>query len=107
MPDRRCEVRWGAEQMTLEDLSHTAPASAGGGATARELRAMFNGKLVALSVQPGQRVTRGQVLLTVESMKIEHQISAPRDATVSGVTVVAGQQLMPGQVLLVFSEDAA
>ncbi|MGM9425794.1 acetyl/propionyl/methylcrotonyl-CoA carboxylase subunit alpha [Hydrogenophaga sp. MI9] len=106
-PDGRCEVRWGADQVTLDDLSHTAPASAGGGAAARELRALFNGKLVALSVQPGQRVARGQVLLTIESMKIEHQISAPRDATVSGVTVVAGQQLMPGQVLLVFGEDAA
>jgi geranyl-CoA carboxylase alpha subunit len=102
-----CEVLWGADQVTLIDLSHTAPASAGGGVAARELRAMFNGKLVALSVQPGQRVTRGQVLLTIESMKIEHQISAPRDATVSGVTVVAGQQLMPGQVLLVFAEEGA
>ena len=105
--DGRHEVRWGADQVVLDDLSHTAPASAGGGVAARELRAMFNGKLVALSVQPGQRVTRGQVLLTIESMKIEHQISAPRDATVSGVTVVAGQQLMPGQVLLVFAEEGA
>jgi 3-methylcrotonyl-CoA carboxylase alpha subunit/geranyl-CoA carboxylase alpha subunit len=105
--DGRCEVRWGADQLTLDDQSHTAPASAGGGVAARELRAMFNGKLVALSVQPGQRVARGQVLLTIESMKIEHQISAPRDATVSGVTVVAGQQLMPGQVLLVFAEEGA
>jgi 3-methylcrotonyl-CoA carboxylase alpha subunit/geranyl-CoA carboxylase alpha subunit len=105
--DGRCEVRWGADQLTLDDQSHTAPASAGGGVASRELRAMFNGKLVALSVQPGQRVARGQVLLTIESMKIEHQISAPRDATVSGVTVVAGQQLMPGQVLLVFAEEGA
>ena len=105
--DGRCEVRWGADQLTLDDQSHTAPASAGGGVASRELRAMFNGKLVALSVQPGQRVARGQVLLTIESMKIEHQISAPRDATVSGVTVIAGQQLMPGQVLLVFAEEGA
>ena len=74
---------------------------------ARELRAPFNGKLVSLMVQPGQRVARGQVLLTIESMKIEHQIGAPRDATVSGVTVVAGQQLVPAQVLLVFSEEGA
>jgi geranyl-CoA carboxylase alpha subunit len=102
-----CEVLWGAGQVRLDDLNHVARASAGGGVAARELRALFNGKLVALSVQPGQRVTRGQLLLTIESMKIEHQISAPHDATVSGVTVVAGQQLMPGQVLLVFGEDAA
>ncbi|MBL8388353.1 MAG: biotin/lipoyl-binding protein [Hydrogenophaga sp.] len=106
-PGGRCEVRWGHVQVTLDDLSHVAPVGQGGGVTARELRAPFNGKLVTLAVQPGQRVARGQVLLTIESMKIEHQISAPRDATVSGVTVVAGQQLMPGQVLLMFGEETA
>lgn len=105
--DGRCHVRWGAHDLWLQDLSLKAALSAGQGPAARELRAPFNGKLVSLSVQPGQRVARGQVLLTIESMKIEHQISAPRDATVSGVTVVAGQQLVPGQVLLVFSEDGA
>jgi 3-methylcrotonyl-CoA carboxylase alpha subunit/geranyl-CoA carboxylase alpha subunit len=92
--------------MLLRDLNHTPPAGSGGGSAARELRAPFNGKLVALSVLPGQRVVRGQVLLTIESMKIEHQVSAPRDATVTAVTVVAGQQLIPGQVLVVFQEDA-
>jgi geranyl-CoA carboxylase alpha subunit len=91
----------------LQDLSHTAALSAGQGPAARELRAPFNGKLVSLSVQPGERVAKGQVLLTIESMKIEHQIGAPRDATVSGVTVVVGQQLLPGQVMAVFAEEAA
>jgi geranyl-CoA carboxylase alpha subunit len=105
--DGQCHVRWGAHDLWLQDLSLKAALSAGQGPAARELRAPFNGKLVSLSVQPGQRVARGQVLLTIESMKIEHQISAPRDATVSGVTVVAGQQLMPGQVLAVFAEEAA
>jgi geranyl-CoA carboxylase alpha subunit len=105
--DGQCHVRWGAHDLRLQDQSHMAALSAGQGPAARELRAPFNGKLVSLSVQPGQRVARGQVLLTIESMKIEHQISAPRDATVSGVTVVAGQQLVPGQVLAVFSEEGA
>ena len=103
--DGQCHVRWGAHDLLLRDLSHTAALSAGQGPAARELRAPFNGKLVSLSVQPGQRVARGELLLTIESMKIEHQIGAPRDATVSGVTVVAGQQLVPGQVLLVFGEE--
>ena len=93
--------------LQLQDLSLAASASGAHGPAARELRAPFNGKLVSLSVQPGQRVARGQVLLTIESMKIEHKVGAPRDATVSGVTVVAGQQLVPGQVLLVFADEAA
>ncbi len=105
--DGRCHVRWGAHDLRLQDLSLSAALSGGQSPTARELRAPFNGKLVSLMVQPGQRVARGQVLLTIESMKIEHQIAAPHDATVSGVTVVAGQQLVPAQVLLVFSEEGA
>jgi geranyl-CoA carboxylase alpha subunit len=105
--DGHCHVRWGAHDLHLQDLSLSAALSGGQGPAARELRAPFNGKLVSLMVQPGQRVARGQVLLTIESMKIEHQIAAPRDATVSGVTVVAGQQLVPAQVLLVFSEEGA
>ena len=103
--DGHCHVRWGAHDLPLQDLSLSAARSGGQGPAARELRAPFNGKLVSLMVQPGQRVAKGQVLLTIESMKIEHQIGAPRDATVSGVTVVAGQQLVPGQVLLVFGEE--
>ncbi len=105
--DGHCHVRWGAHDLHLQDLSLSAALSGGQGSAVRELRAPFNGKLVSLMVQPGQRVARGQVLLTIESMKIEHQIAAPRDATVSGVTVVAGQQLVPAQVLLVFSEEGA
>ena len=107
MADGRCHVRWGALDLPVQDLSHSAALRAGQGPAARELRAPFNGKLVSLAVQAGRRVAKGQLLLTIESMKIEHQISAPRDATVSGVTVVEGQQLVPGQVLLVFSEEPA
>ena len=103
--DGRVQVRWGAHRLDLQDLSHAPPAEAGGAAAARELRAPFNGKLVALSVQAGARVARGQLLLTIESMKIEHQISAPRDATVASVAVAPGQQVAPGQVLVRFEED--
>lgn len=107
MTDGRCHVRWGAHDLMVQDLSHSAALSAGQGPAARELRAPFNGKLVSLVVQAGQRVAKGQLLLTIESMKIEHQISAPRDATVGSVAVAVGQQLMPGQVMAVFAEETA
>ena len=50
--------------------------------------------------QPGQRVARGDALLAIESMKIEHRISAPRDGVVDTITVAIGQQVSPGQRLL-------
>ncbi|MCU0925912.1 MAG: biotin/lipoyl-binding protein [Hydrogenophaga sp.] len=98
-------VRWGTEVVELVDLSLVAPEGAGGGASTNELRAPFNGKLVALVAQAGARVTRGQTLLTIESMKIEHQITAPRDGLVAAVPVAPGQQVAPGQVLLVFEPE--
>ena len=62
---------------------------------------------MAVTVQPGDRVTRGQTLLTIESMKIEHQIAAPRDGTLASVSVAPGQQVGPGQVLVIFEAEAA
>ena len=105
--DGHAHVRWGAHDLRLQDLSHTAAVANGSGPAARELRAPFNGKLVALAARAGDRVTRGQALLTIESMKIEHQIAAPRDGTLASVAVAPGQQVGPGQVLVVFEAEPA
>jgi geranyl-CoA carboxylase alpha subunit len=105
--DGQCHVRWGAHDLRLQELSHAAAVASGRGPAARELRAPFNGKLVAVTVQSGDRVTRGQTLLTIESMKIEHQIAAPRDGTLASVSVAPGQQVGPGQVLVIFEAEAA
>jgi 3-methylcrotonyl-CoA carboxylase alpha subunit/geranyl-CoA carboxylase alpha subunit len=71
---------------------------------ATDLKAPFNGKVVALAVQAGQAVRRGDTLVVLESMKLEHSLTAPRDAVVAAVTVVVGQQAGPGQMLVRFSE---
>ncbi len=104
--DGRSHVRWGAYSLWVQDLSHTAVVASGTGSTARELRAPFNGKVVAVAAQAGDRVVRGHTLLTIESMKIEHQITAPRDVSLTLVAVAPGQQVAPGQVLLMFTDEA-
>ena len=95
----------GSHTLTLQDLSHQPPQGGAGdggegGAAGGEVRAPFNGRVVSLLVQPGQRVARGDALLAIESMKIEHRISAPRDGVVDTITVAIGQQVSPGQRLL-------
>lgn len=98
----------GAHTLTLHDLGFAPRERADGGSAARELRAPFNGKLVAVHTQPGARVAKGDALLAIESMKIEHQIAAPRDGVVAAVPVGAGQQVAPGQLLITFAaEDPA
>ncbi|WP_288254161.1 biotin carboxylase N-terminal domain-containing protein [uncultured Hydrogenophaga sp.] len=99
----RWHVQVGPHTLMLSDMSHAARASAGAGGAVSELRAPFNGKLVAVHARPGARVAKGDTLFAIESMKIEHQIAAPRDATVQAVSVSAGQQVAPGQLLVSFA----
>ena len=58
------------------------------------------GRVVALFVAAGDTVVAGQPLLTLEAMKMEHQITSPHAGTVTEVYVQPGQQLDGGQPLL-------
>jgi geranyl-CoA carboxylase alpha subunit len=100
------QAEGGAHTLALHDLGFAPRERADGGSAARELRAPFNGKLVAVHTQPGARVAKGDALLAIESMKIEHQIAAPRDGVVAAVSVGAGQQVAPGQLLITFAEES-
>jgi len=66
---------------------------------ARELRAAMPGKVVAILVEPGARVERGQGLLVIEAMKMENEIGSPRTGTVAEVRVRPGQAVEAGELL--------
>jgi propionyl-CoA carboxylase alpha chain/3-methylcrotonyl-CoA carboxylase alpha subunit len=57
------------------------------------------GKIVSVAVQAGQSVTKGQTLLTLEAMKMEHALAAPFDGVVTELSVTAGGQVSEGVVL--------
>ena len=58
------------------------------------------GKVISLMVAAGDSVIAGQPLLTMEAMKMEHQVVSPHAGVVSEVFVHVGQQLDGGQPLL-------
>ena len=99
----RWQVQAGAHTLELTDLSLAPRERAGGASAARELRAPFNGKLIAVHAEAGSAIAKGAPLLVIESMKLEHTLAAPRDLTVESLSVVAGQQVAPGQLLVTFS----
>ncbi len=99
----RWQAQAGAHTLELLDLSHAPRERAGGASAARELRAPFNGKLIAVHAQPGAGTAKGEPLLVIESMKLEHTLAAPRDVTVESIAVAAGQQVAPGQLLITFA----
>jgi len=102
LADGRWHVQAGAVDLFLEDASYDPPAAAAGAALG-ELRAPFNGKVIAVQAAAGARVARGDTLLVIESMKLEHVLAARQDGTVAAVEVQAGQQVATSQLLLRFA----
>ena len=84
----------------VADLHDAGDAAAGG-----SLVAPMPGKIIAVSVKPGQAVSRGTALMILEAMKMEHTISAPRDGKVAEVFFAPGDQVNEGAELLKL-EDA-
>ena len=53
-----------------------------------------------ICVEPGQRVRAGELLVVLESMKMENYVHAPADATVAEIPVSAGRTVSAGEVLV-------
>ena len=65
------------------------------------------GVVLDVRVEPGDKVNRGQTLLVLEAMKMEHHVNAPEDGVVAEVLVVTGQQVDNGATMLVMEEPVA
>ncbi len=64
------------------------------------IHAPMAGLIVAVPVEQGQHVARGQDLVILESMKMQNELKAPRDGTVTRVGVRAGESVRQNQVLV-------
>jgi 3-methylcrotonyl-CoA carboxylase alpha subunit len=60
------------------------------------------GSVAQVLVGSGQSVTRGQALMIIEAMKMEHTISAPQTGKVGQIYFAAGEQVAEGAQLLEF-----
>ena len=67
--------------------------------TVKEIKSPIVGVITAVSVQNGQSVQAGENLFTIEVMKMETQIKAGENMTVTEVLVAKGTQVAQGQVL--------
>jgi propionyl-CoA carboxylase alpha chain len=65
------------------------------------------GLVVDVLVRPGERVYAGQVLVVLESMKMESGVGSPRDGEIGEVLVEKGQAVDAGDVLIRFSGGGA
>jgi acetyl-CoA/propionyl-CoA carboxylase biotin carboxyl carrier protein len=72
---------------------------AGAGAHDGDIRSPMPGAVIAVRVAQGDVVAKGDVLLVVEAMKMEHALGAPFDGVVSELGVRAGDQVVVDQLL--------
>ncbi|MFL6570888.1 MAG: acetyl-CoA carboxylase biotin carboxyl carrier protein subunit, partial [Burkholderiales bacterium] len=64
------------------------------------LAAPMPGRVVQVMSRPGETVKKGQPLLILEAMKMEHTITAPADGVVKEIHFAAGEQVLEGAELV-------
>lgn len=102
-------VRWG-DNVTLfhagstQTLSLVDPyaGSHGDHHGHSRLTAPMPGKVIAILVEEGAAVTKGQPVIVLEAMKMEHTLKAPADGTVTGLRFQVGDQVSEGVELVGF-----
>jgi biotin carboxyl carrier protein len=96
------DARW----VFLDGRVHVVEAEARAGRKKKRaddpgaLAAPMPATVVRIAVEPGERVSRGDVLIVLEAMKMELPIKSPRDATVKTIACRAGELVQPGVPLL-------
>ncbi|MCL4407735.1 MAG: acetyl-CoA carboxylase biotin carboxyl carrier protein subunit [Thermotogae bacterium] len=64
------------------------------------IRAPMSGTIVKINAKVGENIKDGQTLLTLEAMKMENEILAPRDCKITEILVKEGQQVEIDQFLM-------
>jgi len=78
-------------------VAPAAPAAASGGTA---VPSPLSGTVVDIHVKEGQSVSEGDLLITLEAMKMNTPINAPKSGTVSGISVQKGAVIEEGSPLL-------
>jgi len=86
--------------LSVRDLTLAAPETAAASGGDGKVRAAMNGRVVALLVKPGERVSAGQPVLTLEAMKMEHVHMAGVAGTIAVIAVAEGEQVTTGRIVV-------
>lgn len=63
------------------------------------IEAPLAGKILQVHVKPGDRVNEGDVVCTIESLKMENSILAPVSGLVTEIRISPGQAIKAGEVM--------
>ncbi|MGB8398876.1 acetyl/propionyl/methylcrotonyl-CoA carboxylase subunit alpha, partial [Bradyrhizobium sp.] len=85
---------------SVRDLTLAAPVSAAASGGDGKVRAAMSGRVVAVLVKQGERVTAGQPVMTLEAMKMEHVHIAGIAGTIAAIDVAEGEQVTTGKIVV-------
>jgi len=83
-----------------------APRARAPAADASRLLAPMTGCVLAVLAKPGERVTKGQRVIVLEAMKMQHEIVAERDGILAHIAVKPGDQVASRELLAELSAPA-
>ncbi|MGP4844704.1 acetyl/propionyl/methylcrotonyl-CoA carboxylase subunit alpha [Marinobacter sp. 1Y8] len=111
---QRCQYQRRDDHLYLQQLSRSlcirdtthAPVSGIAGAASDQILASMDGAIIDVRAAEGAQVSKGDTLVILEAMKMEHPLIADRDGIVARVHVSAGTQVKRRQLLVeLASED--
>jgi geranyl-CoA carboxylase alpha subunit len=92
--------------LELLDVTHE-PAGGQNAASSGAVKAPMDGAIVDVLVEEGARVSKGQLLVVLEAMKMEHPLKAGVDGTVRRIGISKGDQVKSRQLLVELEADEA
>ncbi len=92
--------------LELLDVTHE-PAGGQNAASSGAVKAPMDGAIVDVLVSEGERVSKGQLLVVLEAMKMEHPMKAGVDGTVRRIGISKGEQVKNRQLLVEIEADPA
>jgi 3-methylcrotonyl-CoA carboxylase alpha subunit len=94
-------------RQTKVRLADSAAADLGRGGGSGSIAAPMHGKVLSVAVAKGDKVAKGQRLMVLEAMKMEHALDAATDGIVAELSVAAGDQVSEGAQLILIKADTA
>lgn len=98
-------VRAFGQTFTLTVVNPVEQARMGAGASSRKARAPMPGVVVEIHVAEGEGIAKGQLMMTIESMKILTSIPAPSEGRVETIHFSTGQPFEKGAVLVTLGPE--
>ncbi|GEM_PF-4555862 len=98
-----CHINWRGKHYSITTSTHrsTDPSTQNNPSSQKKsITAPLPGRVIALLVATGATVQSGQSLCVIEAMKMQNEILAPRDGVIGEISIIEGQTVETGAVLL-------